>query len=112
MMEKHWYVIRTTEVVERESRQYIGTSPLNEAEMVQALGGNAPIGLEDLTYVSLGGELKKYSEEWEPHPNRVLLSPRHIISVVPLKENWHEYNASWDASLLSRMEDIFKSIKG
>jgi hypothetical protein len=111
-MKNHWYVITTTEVSEKSNRQYIGISALDEAEMIQAMGKGTPIVLEGLIYVSIGGETKNYSDDWEPHPNRVFLNPSHIVSVLPLKEDWLEYNKSWDSSLIKRFEDFFNTLKG
>lgn len=111
-MEKHWYVITTTELNEKSNKQYIGFSILDEAEMSQALGQNAPITLEGLIYVSIGGETKNYSDDWEPHPNRIFINPQHIISVLPLKADWLEYNKSWDGSLMKKVEDFFNTLKG
>ncbi len=111
-MKNHWYVITTTELNEKSNKQYIGISTLDEAEMVQALGKSTPIALEGLIYVSIGGETKNYSDDWEPHPNRIFINPRHIISVLPLKEDWLEYNKSWDASFMKRVEDFFNTLKG
>ncbi len=111
-MTKYWYVIRTTELVDRNSTQYIGTSLHSPTEIAEALARREGILLDDLTHVSMGGETKKYSDEWEPHPDKIILNPQHITSILPLKENWQEYSGSWEASLLSRVEDFFKGIKG
>lgn len=111
-MENHWYVITTTEVNDKNNKQYIGISALPEAEMIRALGKSEPIVLEGLIFVSIGGETKKYSDEWEPHPNRVFLNPHHIVSVLPLKADWLEYNKSWDDSLIKKVEDFFNTLKG
>ena len=111
-MAKYWYVIRTAEVIEKNATQYIGTSTLSLEEIAKALGKKEGILIDDLVLVSLGGEIKKYSEEWEPHPDKILLNPRHITSLLPLKEGWQEFRGSWEDSLLSRVEDFFKGIKG
>lgn len=111
-MENHWYVITTTELSEKSNRQYIGISSLEEAEMIKALGKSGPVVLEGLIYVSVGGETKNYSDDWEPHPNRVFINPQHIVSVLPLKGDWLKYNKSWDGSLIKKVEDFFNTLKG
>ena len=111
-MTKYWYVIRTTELSDRNSTQYIGTSTFSPEEMIQALARREGILINDLTHVSLGGETKKYSDEWEPHPDQIIINPQHITSALPLKEGWQEFSGSWESSLLSRVEDFFKGIKG
>ena len=108
----NWYIIRTTEVSDNQNRQYIGVSKLSLKEMQAAMAGKAPVVLEELTLVSVGGETKKYSDDWEPHPNTVLLNPLHITSIVPLKDDWHSYQTSWDASLLKKVEDFLSVLKG
>jgi hypothetical protein len=111
-MEKYWYVISTNERSERDNRQYIGTSPLTPEEFRRAMAAREPIVISNLTHVSIGGETKSYSDEWEPHPNTVFLNPSHIISVVPLKADWQQYQQSWDNSLLKRVEGFFDTLKG
>lgn len=102
----NWYMITSAEG--GHTRNYIGVSAFSEQQMADALAKPQAILLEQLTTVSNGGELKTYSEDWEPHSNRVWLNPRHIAAVVPLRPNWQEFRASWEASLLSRMERFLK----
>jgi hypothetical protein len=111
-MENYWYVITTTELNDKSNKQYIGQSPLEETAMIEALGKSEPIVLEGLILVSIGGETKNYSDDWEPHPNRVFLNPQHIVSVLPLKNDWLEYSKSWDGSLIKKVEDFFNTLKG
>jgi len=109
---KNWYIITTTEMDDKSNRQYTGHSSLTEVEMQEALSKKIPIVLEGLIYVSVGGETKNYSDDWEPHPNRVFLNPRHITSVLPLKADWLEYNKSWDDSPTKRVAGFFNTLQG
>lgn len=104
----NWYLVKTAEVVNRDSVTYFGTSQFEESVLMEQLAAGRPVVLENLTQVSIGGELKSYSEDWEPHPDRIWMMPANVLSVVPLKEGWQKYKKSWDESLLNKIESYLK----
>lgn len=84
-MARHWY--RVEMMTAGESYSYIGSSGLSEPVLVEKLGRNAFVELDDLTYFDEEGKPRRWSE-WDHHcVSRIHLNPRYILSILPLVDD-------------------------
>lgn len=87
-MAKYWYRVELmTMLTTGESYSYIGSSAFSEPELVEKLGQNAFVQLNDLTYFDEEGVPRRWSE-WDHHTvSRIHLNPRYVVSILPLVED-------------------------
>lgn len=83
---KHWYDVLVSSPFESSGfREYIGASPLGEAEIAKAMSGAAPLALSDRR--SFDVKSRTWTEYARVKPlltDREFLNPAHILAIYPL----------------------------